>query len=128
FDVVALTSVNEGTPLTIIEAMRAGRPVVASEVGGVVDILGRRLEQAGEISVWEHGVTAGAQSAACVARAIDYLIQRPDARGEMGARGRLYVRTSLSQGRLIRDIETLYHQLLDAEAVLTRPAAASVRT
>ena len=36
-DIVALTSLNEGTPLTLIEAMANARPVIATEVGGVVD-------------------------------------------------------------------------------------------
>ena len=38
-DVVALSSDNEGTPLTLIEAAAAGRPVVATAVGGVLDIV-----------------------------------------------------------------------------------------
>jgi glycosyltransferase involved in cell wall biosynthesis len=115
-DVVALTSTNEGTPLTLIEAMSAGRPVAATEVGGVVDILGERLERAGRLSIWEHGVTARDQDPVSVAEALGYLIKHPDSRRAMGSRGRLYVQTSLSRNRLVRDIETLYHQLLDAEA------------
>jgi glycosyltransferase involved in cell wall biosynthesis len=39
-DVVALTSLNEGTPVTLIEAMAAGKPVIATDVGGVKDLLG----------------------------------------------------------------------------------------
>ena len=39
-DIVALTSLNEGTPLTLIEAMANARPVISTAVGGVVDLLG----------------------------------------------------------------------------------------
>ncbi|QQS39763.1 MAG: glycosyltransferase [Acidobacteriota bacterium] len=39
-DIVALTSKNEGTPLSLIEAMASRRPVVSTAVGGVVDLLG----------------------------------------------------------------------------------------
>ena len=39
-DLVALTSLNEGTPVTLIEAMCAGRAVIATEVGGVRDLMG----------------------------------------------------------------------------------------
>src|SRR5262249_46353906 len=128
FDLVALTSINEGTPLTLIEAMAAGRPVVATEVGGVIDIMGDRLEQAGGLSIWEQGVTTSAQFAPSIADALRYLIQRPDDRREMGARGRLYVRSTLSANQLIRDVEALYNQLLDVESAATERAAASVRT
>src|SRR5205807_1223141 len=38
-DIVALTSDNEGTPVAVIEAMASGRPIVATEVGGVADVL-----------------------------------------------------------------------------------------
>jgi len=40
----------------------------------------------------------------------------------------LYALTSLSRNRLIRDIEALYHQLLDVKAAPAERAAASVRT
>lgn len=45
-DVLALSSLNEGTPVTLIEAMASGVPVVATDVGGVKDVLdhGRRGE------------------------------------------------------------------------------------
>ena len=39
FDVVALTSANEGTPVTLIEAQAAGLPVVATDVGGTSDVV-----------------------------------------------------------------------------------------
>ena len=38
-DIAALTSDNEGTPVSLIEAMAAGRPVIATDVGGVADLL-----------------------------------------------------------------------------------------
>src|SRR5262249_10312867 len=44
-DVVALTSRNEGTPLSLIEAMGAGRPFISTTVGGVVDLLGAEHER-----------------------------------------------------------------------------------
>jgi len=42
-DIVALASRNEGTPLSLIEAMAIGIPVVATAVGGVVDLLGETV-------------------------------------------------------------------------------------
>ena len=127
-DLVVLTSTNEGTPLTLVEAMAAGRPVVATEVGGVVDLLGERSNGAGRISIWEHGITAGSRDADGIAEAIDYLIARPGARDEMGSRGQLYVRAALSRNRLIRDIEALYQELLNPGAAVLEIAAAPIRT
>ena len=39
-DVVCLTSANEGTSVALIEASAAGKPVIATGVGGVLDVLG----------------------------------------------------------------------------------------
>jgi glycosyltransferase involved in cell wall biosynthesis len=46
-DVVALTSRNEGTPLSLIEAMANRKAVVSTAVGGVVDLLGDRSQESG---------------------------------------------------------------------------------
>ena len=56
-DIVALTSLNEGTPLSLIEAMAANRPVISTAVGGVVDLLGERVENGDNFSVCERGVS-----------------------------------------------------------------------
>src|SRR6185312_14048732 len=58
-DVVALTSKNEGTPLTLIEAMANARPVVATSVGGVVDLLGEVIED-GPYRVCKRGLSVPA--------------------------------------------------------------------
>jgi len=57
-DIVALTSRNEGTPLTLIEAMANARPVISTAVGGVVDLLGDQLSASndGAFAVCERGV------------------------------------------------------------------------
>jgi glycosyltransferase involved in cell wall biosynthesis len=111
-DLVALTSLNEGTPLTLIEAMSNGRAVVATEVGGVVDILGRRQEQRDGFTLWEHGASAPSRDAEAFARALCHLLARADLRQTMGERGRNFVRASLSRDRLVRDIEALYRELI----------------
>jgi glycosyltransferase involved in cell wall biosynthesis len=111
-DLVVLTSLNEGTPLTLIEAMNAGRAVLSTEVGGVVDILGQRQETFAGCQLWEHGVTAPSRAVEAYARGLAYLLERPALRAQMGERGQAFVRARLSRERLVRDIERLYRELL----------------
>ncbi len=120
FDIVALTSLNEGTPLTLIEAMSCGCAVASTEVGGVVDLMGTRKETRGGFTIWDHGVTAPSRDAGAFAEALKYLIERPDARREMGARGRDFVLSRLSKERLIGDIDDLYRSL-NADRRLVAP-------
>jgi glycosyltransferase involved in cell wall biosynthesis len=114
--VVALTSLNEGTPLTLIEAMSAGRPVVATEVGGVADIMGAFVEARAGFSVWAHGLTAPPRDVRAFARALRFLLEHPPLGRAMGERGRAHVRRHLSRERLVSDVERLYR-------AITRPAA-----
>jgi glycosyltransferase involved in cell wall biosynthesis len=111
-DLVALTSLNEGTPLTLIEAMNQGRAVVATEVGGVVDILGQRQGNRDGLTIWEHGVTVLSGDEKAFVRALRYLLERPQLRQEMGQRGQAFVRARLSRERLLHDISTLYQSLI----------------
>ncbi len=115
-DLVALTSLNEGTPLTVIEGMSRGRSVVATEVGGVVDILGGREKQEGALTIWEHGVTVPSRDAIAFAQGLKYLIERPELRREMGARGQAFVHGRLSKERLVREIEGLYVELVEEDS------------
>lgn len=111
-DVVCLTSKNEGTPVTLIEAMAAGRPVAATAVGGVVDILGERRSERDGFAVWSHGVSAASGDADGFARALTFLVERPDLRAEMGRAGCDFVRRSLAKERLVEDVAALYRDLV----------------
>lgn len=112
-DLVLLTSRNEGTPLTLIEAMNQGRAVLATEVGGVVDILGARGQAHDDgFTLWQHGVTVPSENVEALACGLAYLLKQPGLRQEMGERGQAFVKTQLSRARLIRDIEELYRDLL----------------
>src|SRR5204862_3726961 len=74
-DVVALTSRNEGTPLTLIEAMANSRAVVATAVGGVVDLLGQSQPESDEYALCEHGISVRSGDAAGFAQALAHLIE-----------------------------------------------------
>ena len=111
-DVVAITSLNEGTPLTLIEAMSRGVPAVATEVGGVVDLMGEPRGVRDGLTLWEHGITVPSRDVERFARAVGYLIDHPEERMAMGARARDFVRARLSKERLIKDIVGLYRELM----------------
>ncbi|HEX8173607.1 MAG TPA: glycosyltransferase [Pyrinomonadaceae bacterium] len=117
-DVVALTSLNEGTPLTLIEAMANARAVVAVGVGGVVDLLGEQndsvLAASGSIgyTLRERGVLVEPNNAEAFARALAYLIENENLRREMGLRGQHFVESSYSKERLLKDVTSLYREML----------------
>ncbi|HEY6187356.1 MAG TPA: glycosyltransferase [Pyrinomonadaceae bacterium] len=115
-DILALTSLNEGTPLTLIEAMANERAVVAVAVGGVVDLLG---DESGTTSgpkaqylLCERGVRVPSHDAEAFARALCLLVEDAGLRGELGARGRRFVERHYTKERLVRDVTKLYQELL----------------
>jgi glycosyltransferase involved in cell wall biosynthesis len=120
-DVVALTSLNEGTPLTLIEAMANARPIIATAVGGVMDLLGScdltitKESVAGNAGylVCERGVSVESNDAGNFCKGLNFLLEREDLRREMGERGRAFVAQSYSKERLVSDVLALYQELVD---------------
>ena len=104
-DLVALTSLNEGTPVSLIEAAAAGRAVVATDVGGVGDVV-------------QHGVggllarTRDPQEIAALM--LDLLGDRARAEA-MGEAGKRFVRGRYAKQRLLSDISRLYAELSERE-------------
>ena len=114
-DVVALTSLNEGTPLTLIEALANARPVIATAVGGVVDLLGSCDPTATESYViCEHGIGVKSDDVDAFSHGLKFLVERGTLRREMGERGRAFVERSHSKERLVADVIALYEELLGA--------------
>jgi glycosyltransferase involved in cell wall biosynthesis len=120
-DIVALTSLNEGTPLTLIEALANARACVATAVGGVVDLLGATDAQLkrheGEWRLCERGVIVERADAQAFASGLGYLIEHEGVRAELGARGREFVLREHSLARLVADISKLYGELSGGNAV-----------
>ena len=113
-DVVALTSRNEGTPLSVIEGMANARPVVATLVGGVSDLLGKTVSAANEhpFVVHERGIGVTNGDADGFAQALDYLIADDALRRDLGHRGQEFVLKNYAKERLFADISALYAELL----------------
>jgi glycosyltransferase involved in cell wall biosynthesis len=101
-DVVALTSRNEGSPVSLIEAMAAGRPVVATRVGGVPDLVEDGLT----------GTLVGPGDAGALAEAVAALLADPDQARAMGEAGRKRVLPAFGAERLMADVDRLYTELL----------------
>jgi glycosyltransferase involved in cell wall biosynthesis len=101
-DAALLTSDNEGTPVSLIEAAAGGRPAVATNVGGV-----------GDIVVDGAGILAPAFDESELARAIGELAADPARRRTMGAVAREHVRHRYDGARLVADMDKLYTLLLD---------------
>jgi glycosyltransferase involved in cell wall biosynthesis len=111
FDAVALTSANEGTPVTLIESLAAGVPVVATDVGGVRDVVPD--EEGGFL------VPAGTPNA--VADRLEVLARDSRLRERFGAAGSAFVRERYSIPRLVDDMDGLYRDLLARADVAEQP-------
>jgi glycosyltransferase involved in cell wall biosynthesis len=101
-DVVALSSLNEGTPVSLIEAMAAARPVVATRVGGVPDVVFDK----------KSGYLVQSEDAGGLAGGILDLLQAPNRAREMGLAGRAAVHPKYASETLMANVEKLYLELL----------------
>jgi glycosyltransferase involved in cell wall biosynthesis len=101
-DVVVNSSLNEGTPVALIEALAASRPVVATAVGGTPDLLAGGT----------HGTMVPAGDANALASAILDVLAHPEESRRRADEGRAYVLAHHSAERLIDDIDALYRELL----------------
>ena len=101
-DIVMLTSHNEGTPLSMIEAQAAGRPVVCTRVGGVADV----------IKDGTTGYIRNAGDAEGLAAALLDLASDEEKRRNFGQEGQRFAQLAFSYQRLVRDMDAYYQQLL----------------
>jgi len=118
-DIVALTSRNEGTPLTLIEAMANARPVISTAVGGVIDLLGESNSHDDNelFKICERGLSVPPDDPSAVAAGLARLIVDPALRRETGERGLQFVVSYYSTERLLADIKGLYADLLKGKDI-----------
>jgi glycosyltransferase involved in cell wall biosynthesis len=103
-DVVALSSLNEGSPVSLIEALASARPVVSTAVGGVPEV----------VVDGQTGLTVGASDPAALAEAILSLFRDPEKASRLGSAGRRHVYPSYDSSRLVDDVKNLYLRELAA--------------
>jgi glycosyltransferase involved in cell wall biosynthesis len=106
FDAMILPSGNEGTPVSAIEALAGGRPVVATRVGGVPDV----------VRDGEDGFLVEPGDVEQLAERLALLARDPELRERMGQAGRERVLPRYAVNRLIDDVDKLYRSLLDGDA------------
>lgn len=102
-DIVCLTSFNEGTPVSLIEAQAAGKPIVSTRVGGISDIL---VEG-------ETGLLADVQDAEAFSNHLLRLVEDDELRFRLGSNSHQHVMERFSYQRLVNDMSQLYSELLD---------------
>ncbi len=112
-DIVALTSLNEGTPLSLIEAMAAQRPVISTVVGGVRDLLGDIVEERDGFWVCERGIGIPGRSVSDYTKGLLYLLDNGRLRESLAEKGRAFVEEKYSKDRLVDDIAKLYRSVTE---------------
>lgn len=105
-DIVALTSWNEGTPVSLIEAHAASCPVVTTIAGGVEDIVAQE----------KTGFLCKPGDTKTFAGDLLKLINSPDLRTTMAAKAQERVMQKYSYRRLCSDMSNLYSRLLSKKA------------
>ena len=105
FDALILPSANEGTPVSAIEALGGGRPVVATRVGGVPDVVRDGID----------GFLVEPGDVDAMAERLSALAADPPLRHRMGEAGRASVHERYSVERLLNDVDALYRRLLAAK-------------
>jgi glycosyltransferase involved in cell wall biosynthesis len=101
-DVVVVTSDNEGTAVSAIEAHAAGLPVVSTRVGGMASV----------VAEGETGFLVEPKDETGLAAALEKVLQDEALRRRLGQNGAVRVRSAFALERLVGDIDVLYRRLL----------------
>ncbi|HPS45662.1 MAG TPA: glycosyltransferase [Bacteroidales bacterium] len=101
-DIVMLTSLNEGTPVSIIEAQAGGKPVVSTNVGGIENV----------VIPGETAFLSPSNESNPLVTNLLLLIDSEELRIKMAAKGWLHVKEKFHYNRLVNDTKKLYTDLL----------------
>lgn len=101
-DIITLTSFNEGTPVSLLEAQAAGKPIVAIDVGGTGDTM---VDE-------ETGFLLKDFDTQLFAEKLEWLVKNKSEAHKMGSRGREYVKTRHPFQKQVENTLLLYKQLL----------------
>jgi glycosyltransferase involved in cell wall biosynthesis len=102
-DIFVLPSYSEGLSLALLEAMAAGKPVVATAVGGTPEV----------VTEGDNGLLIPTRDAGALAGALERLLGAPDFAKQLGQNARAHVREHFSLDRLGREINEIYEELVE---------------
>jgi len=100
-DIYVNTSLHEGLPLSVLEAMACGTPIVAAEVGGIPEV----------VRHGEHGFLIPGRDARAFAACCERLIEDRELRRAMGASARARVAEAFGRERMAASYRALYEEL-----------------
>ena len=98
FEIFVLPSWIEGLPVTILEAMAARKPVVATSVGGVPEL----------VLDGETGILVPPRDVPGLSKAIESLLEQPDIAHQMGNKGYEYIQQEFSHEKMWAQVQQLY--------------------
>ena len=101
-DIIALTSLNEGTPVSLIEAQAANKPIVSTRVGGIADVV---IEN-------ETALLSNVSDVKTFMDNLLELVENDEFRMALGKTGMNHVQEKFSVERLVADTANLYRELL----------------
>ena len=105
FDIFVLPSLIEAMPMTVLEAMAAGKPIIASRVGGVPKM----------ISDQESGILVEPGDVSDLKAALTQLLQRPETARQFGKRASEVVQARFSSDSMARRYLSVYQKVLSAD-------------
>jgi glycosyltransferase involved in cell wall biosynthesis len=112
-DLFVMPSLSEGLGVAALEAMAAGKAVIATKVGGLAE----------SVLDGVTGILVPPQDPTALAHAIAKLVQAPSLAGEMGAQGQQRVMQHFTLAQMAQHNESFYYELLDAVQYSRRPSA-----
>ncbi len=102
FDILVVPSLNEGMGKVLVEGMALGKPIVASSVGGIIDL----------VKNGENGILVPPSDSDALGNAILQLIKNKNLAEELGKNGKAKIYPEFDASVMVKEIDDLYESLL----------------
>jgi len=121
FDVVVLTSISEAQPLSLLEAMSYGIPVVSSKVGACKELIEGREEEGGDKLLGQAGIVTDVGNPNLTAQAIMRILKDVRMHNQMSKAGKERVQKYYTAGEMIDRYRNLYQSFTYSHEVTGQP-------